>query len=269
MMEADGSVPNIRISSPQMPLYLRCWQPIGSTVMDTQVLKEPRGLMRCLEFFFAILAFATLADFSGSFNYSIFCTNDPENGHSVSHGFQYPFRLDHQAPVSFNCSDETVKHNISVPGDFSSDAKFFVFTGVISFLGSLGSIIIYVFFSPLYADESKKPPMIDFWFTLVIAVFWLSASAAWTNGLITLKWIASAEWIFTSNKHPCGQTSTGTYILTKIKECIIEDKGHFVGANISALLGYLNFFLWASNLWFIYKETSWFSNKSGSQPLEG
>ncbi|CAB4063460.1 unnamed protein product [Lepeophtheirus salmonis] len=210
---------------------------------------EGASIQRSLSEPTSILAepFATLADFSGSFNYSIFCTNDPENGHSVSHGFQYPFRLDHQAPVSFNCSDETVKHNISVPGDFSSDAKFFC----------------------VYWNESKKPPMIDFWFTLVIAVFWLSASAAWTNGLITLKWIASAEWIFTSNKHPCGQTSTGTYILTKIKECIIEDKGHFVGANISALLGYLNFFLWASNLWFIYKETSWFSNKSGSQPLEG
>lgn len=29
------------------------------------------------------------------------------------------------------------------------------------------------------------------------------------------------------------------------------------------LLGYLNFFLWASDLWFLYKETIWFQNRNG------
>lgn len=29
------------------------------------------------------------------------------------------------------------------------------------------------------------------------------------------------------------------------------------------LLGYLNFFLWASDLWFLYKETLWFQNRIG------
>eukprot|EP00096_Caligus_rogercresseyi_P007157 TRINITY_DN247_c0_g1_i2.p1 TRINITY_DN247_c0_g1~~TRINITY_DN247_c0_g1_i2.p1 ORF type:complete len:236 (+),score=35.55 TRINITY_DN247_c0_g1_i2:151-858(+) len=235
--------------------------------MDTQVLKEPRGLMRILEFFCAILAFSTLANFSGSFQYSIFCTSQPNVAHQVTHHFEYPFQLDHSPPIPFKCSN--IVSNITVPGDFSSDAKFFVFTGVVSFLGALGSLLIYVFFSPLYADESKKPPLVDFWFTLVVSVFWLSASAAWTNGLISLKWIASCDWISTTNGHPCKLSSQNTLILVDVRTCDVTDTGHFVGANIAALLGFLNFFLWASNLWFIYKETSWFSNKSDSQRLEG
>ncbi|QQP36481.1 Synaptophysin-like protein 2, partial [Caligus rogercresseyi] len=80
--------------------------------------------------------------------------------------------LDHSPPIPFKCSNSV--SNITVPGDFSSDAKFFVFTGVVSFLGALGSLLIYVFFSPLYADESKKPPLVDFWFTLVVSVFGLA-----------------------------------------------------------------------------------------------
>lgn len=33
------------------------------------------------------------------------------------------------------------------------------------------------------------------------------------------------------------------------------------------LLGYLNFFLWASDLWFLYKETIWFQNRAGQQNM--
>ena len=45
------------------------------------------------------------------------------------------------------------------PGDFKSDAEFFVFTGVVAFLGSMASIVIYVFFSGLYSDDQKKFPL--------------------------------------------------------------------------------------------------------------
>ena len=41
--------------------------------------------------------------------------------------------------------------------------------------------------------------------------------------------------------------------------------GVFTGADSATLLGFLNFFLWTGNLWFLYKETVWFSgNKEGS-----
>ena len=46
------------------------------------------------------------------------------------------------------------------PGDFSSDAQFFVFTGVIAWLGATACLVIYVFFSQRYLDDDKKAPLI-------------------------------------------------------------------------------------------------------------
>ena len=55
------------------------------------------------------------------------------------------------------CFEEKKAH--FQPGDFSSDAEFFVFTGVIAWLGASACLVIYVFFSPMYLDDNKKAPM--------------------------------------------------------------------------------------------------------------
>ena len=34
--------------------------------------------------------------------------------------------------------------------------------------------------------------------------------------------------------------------------------GLYGGATSAVLLGFLNFFLWSCNLWYLYKETAWF-----------
>ena len=57
-----------------------------------------------------------------------------------------------------NCFDAEKAKN--QPGDFQSDAQFFVFTGVIAWLGATGCLVIYVFFSQKYLDDDKKAPMI-------------------------------------------------------------------------------------------------------------
>jgi hypothetical protein len=101
---------------------------------------------------------------------------------------------------------------------------------------------------------------------VIVAVFWLSASAAWANGVLGLKSAADETWLTSSTHSPCQKKEDGSYFLSDIKECSQgeDEKGSFGGANASVLLGFLNFFLWASNLWFIYKETKWFANRSQS-----
>ena len=116
--------PNMRIPSPQLPLWTRCWQvkeyilshkklcmfsvpltmcyliqygqyfqPIGTTVMDTEVLKEPRGFIRCIEWLFAMIAFATCANFSTECAYEITCKPSTGLGTvKVSHQIYYPFK---------------------------------------------------------------------------------------------------------------------------------------------------------------------------------
>ena len=130
--------------------------------METRIFKEPRGFMRCLQFIFAIFAFATCAHFSNSFGYDITCIKSPDVQTRVIHNYSYPFRLDHEEPFIFKCPNESRSDPMDLypPGDFKSDSEFFVFTGVISMLASLGCLVVYVFFSEFYASEDKKAPMI-------------------------------------------------------------------------------------------------------------
>jgi len=249
--------------------------------MDTQVLKEPRGFIRCLEWLFALVAFATCANFSTNCGYTITCKDQLQlKPIEVVHPIYYPFKLDSvEAEIRNPNKDNSnltkcfdAQKALNQPGDFQSDAQFFVFTGVIAWLGATVCLVIYVFFSQKYLDDNKTAPMIDFCFTVIVAVFWLSASAAWANGVLGLKSASDETWLSSSALSPC-QKNGNTYVL-QIQECSqkADQKGSFGGANASVLLGFLNFFLWASNLWFIYKETKWFANRSQSsnppQPME-
>lgn len=81
--------------------------------------------------------------------------------------------------------------------------------------------------------------------TTVLAIFWLSGSAAWANGASGLKTVTDSGAIYKAcgNRMPVSTTS-------------------FSRLNISLLFGFLNFFLWASDLWFLYKETYWFKDRN-------
>jgi len=235
--------------------------PIGNAVMDTRVLKEPRGFMRCLEWLFAIIAFATCCDFASQVSYKVTCQNEAQSA-TITHPIYYPFQLDHIPGKNGTCG---TNHIMQLSADVSTDAQFFVFTGVLTFLGSMASLVIYVFFSEMYLAEHKKGPMFDFYFTAIVAVFWLSASAAWANGVITMKSAVDPDiFLFGDTSSICHRES-GAFTTTAVKNCTVTDYSNFKKANVSIIVGFLNFFLWASNLWFLYKETTWFSG-SGSQP---
>jgi len=91
-------------------------------------------------------------------------------------------------------------------------------------------------------------PLGDFFLTVTLAVFWLSGSAAWANGLNGLKGTTQGIMDTTQCKDVCKNVLTGS----------------FSELTISVILGFLNFFLWASDLWFLYKETPWFKLKQGT-----
>jgi len=245
---------------------------LGKCQLNLEILKEPRGFIRCLQCLFALVAFATLADFSTDSAFDIACQNTSLPTTHISTTISYPFRVDQNLPTNFGDSPpcgvkfgQDVKNkDITFPGNFASDAQFFVFTGVVSWLYCFASIAIYVFYSALYMDEQKKYPRLDFMMTTLLAMFWLAGSAAWANGLSGLKQVSDTDnWMWSSHYEYaaiCYRTnhSPPTYLYPKIGECMATSRGHFGGANVSVLLGFLNFFLWASNLWFLYKETNWF-----------
>ncbi|RZC33026.1 synaptoporin [Asbolus verrucosus] len=201
--------------------------------LNISVFREPRGVMRILHFVFSICAFATIAGYTGYVTFK--CDGNTD---TIKKDFEYPFQLIIPASeirLPKNCTS-------SIIGDFSSDAKFFVATGILAMLYSITISVVYIKFDEMYKSNNQFP-LIDFVITVIFGVLWLSSSAAWANGLSGLKY-ATEPQIIGSECHCMTFTS------------------NFSTLNIS-IFGFLNFFLWAADLWFLYKETAWFQ---GNQP---
>lgn len=213
--------------------------------LNIDVFQEPRGVMRIFQFVFAIWAFAKTVDYTNE----VHLTYCKENHSSLE--FSYPYQLDRIQKSLHSCSNNSDPLTFSLVGDFSSDAQFFVATGVMSMLYCVGISVVYVLFDEEYQSNATVP-MTDFLATLLLAVFWLSGSAAWANGLVGLKAVTNPENILSWKI--CQELNCGAGI------------GSFSGLNISITLGFLNFFLWAFDLWFLYKETQWFKDANKTTP---
>lgn len=203
-------------------------------------------MMRILQFVFAICAFATISGYTGEV--VLTACEKPTTNFPISFG--YPFVLDDAKPAEITCVNpagsppQTVY--VSLKGDFSSDAQFFVASGVLAFLYCIGIVVVYALFEEKY-QSNKMLPLADFVLTTVLAVLWLSSSAAWANSLTGIKSVTDVP-----------------YIKSQCKICPTVWTASFSSLNISVLLGFLNFFLWASDLWFLYKETEWFKTRQES-----
>jgi len=206
---------------------------------NLEVFKFPRSFIKIFEWIFSIVAFATVANFTSHINVGYSCDDGPTTDELQ---ITYPYNI-------FECHTVCRNQTLCYIGNSASDARFFVATGVLSFLFSTAAIFFYVFKGELY-DNINIVPILDFLTTVFLAVFWLAGSAAWANGLDSLKHEASASEIIRRNPGVCGGDSCTVTV------------GTFAGLTISVIIGFLNFVLWAGNLWFLYKETPWFRSKN-------
>ncbi|KAK4317267.1 hypothetical protein Pmani_011639 [Petrolisthes manimaculis] len=214
--------------------------------LNIQPLKEPRGFMKVLQFVFSICAFATTVSYSSTFSFTVQCQGS-KNDTVIEELITYPFRVDSIDTTYHYCNSSVSK--VHIMGNFSSDSEFFVAIGVLAFLYSIAALILYCFLSSLY-DNDEKVPILDCAIHVVFAFLWLAASSAWASGLTNLKMATSLDAIMNENKDMCA-----TNVCTPGKELAYSK------LVISIIFGFLNLFLWASNLWFLYKETSYFKNK--------
>jgi len=251
--------------------------------LDIEVFKEPRGFIRCLEFFFAIVAFSTLANFSTEFSFDIKCKNATLDDQKILEvQVDYPFNIASTKPIDLSkrkpcgvtfTSDEDKYSKITFLENFnfSSDAQFFVFVGVVSFLYAGLSLLLYLRYPDQYLDDPKSYPKIDFILSSVLGMFWLAGAAAWANGLTGLKFACDAEnWLSRSGYGGvCTKATNQDLVVDRVASCNSISTGSFAGANGAVFLGFLNFLLWAANLWFLYKETSWFGGGKQVQDTDG
>lgn len=127
---------------------------------------------------FSIVAFATTSGFSVALDGNCNDNTIPKP-HAI---YEYPFII----------SDSDVCHKHQIILNVSSDCQFFVATGVLSFLYCILIIFVYVVKDELYQTRQVLPKA-DFVITLILAVFWLSGSAAWSNGTSQLKFVTDVN----------------------------------------------------------------------------
>lgn len=226
------------------------------------IFKEPKGLIKVIELGITIFAFATVAGFIGRFTFKVNClvgrTMRPVEG-----VFYYPFNyLNVYAaqPCENETRDDLEKFTPQI--DYRSEAEYFVFTGVTSMLFVLVAAGYYVFFEDRAKDATSTDvglfsfPVVDFVFTIVLVIFWFTSSIAWAAGFSGLKEATSQENVF-----------KGYPACTDQSNITLCEPNTFQGAVygaplIAVILGFLNFFVWGGNLWFLFKETPWHSPRS-------
>lgn len=215
-----------------------------------QVLKIPLGFIRVLEWLFAIFAFATCGGYTGQLLVSVDCMEKASSNLSLGIEFGYPFRL-HQVSFEAPACEAMRRDRVYLIGDFSSSAEFFVTIAVFAFLYSLLATIIYIFFLNKYREISRGP-LIDFVVTVVFSFMWLVGSSAWAKALSDVKVATDPDEVQLLIP-ACKDLSN---------KCGSLHGPRWSGLNTSVVFGFLNFVLWAGNIWFVFKETSWHKGTS-------
>ncbi|OXA38480.1 synaptophysin [Folsomia candida] len=224
----------------------------GGGLMNFEVnlapFREPRGFIKVLQWFFAILAFSTTVSFTTEFGFTLPCPVN--NGTQViRQTVEYPFEMDHYPTVKVDKTCVAGGLEIVFFGNARSDAQYYVCTGVLSFLYAMIGGVLYLLYEKVY-QTNNKVPLIDFVVTLVLAIFWISAIAAFGKGVSTMSHATSPSTVYEYNHHKQSTLPEFTRIIEPSYSKLV----------VSILFGVINFVLWTGNLWFLYKETTWFES---------
>ncbi|KAK2509122.1 hypothetical protein MC885_006440, partial [Smutsia gigantea] len=90
----------------------------------------------------------------------------------------------------------------------------------------------------------------DFIVTVVFSFLWLVGSSAWAKGLSDVKVATDPKEVLLLMS-ACKQPSN---------KCMAVHSPVMSSLNTSVVFGFLNFILWAGNIWFVFKETGWHSS---------
>lgn len=238
--------------------------------MNTRVVfREPRGFIRWLQLFFAIIAFSTVVDFKTQETVTITCpvpappvppappaptpvppvppapTPAPPAPPApavpttvqVSLVAQYPFNFAGQV-INNTCPGSVATYT---PGpSLSGSPQFFVMTGVLSLIYASASLVVYLLFSSTY-DSFPVVPVGDLIVTAILCLFWFIASTSFSSSVTLL----SSTVDFNHMQSLCQPPYA----------CIESAAPSWKSLHVGLVAGYTSFVLWGANIWFVFKET--------------
>ena len=88
----------------------------------------------------------------------IFCPDWKE-----TYNYKYPFNINFNAVINVSCTEDNnfITDEITVTGNFSSDATFYVTTGVLAMLYTLAVIFVYAKFDNEYKTKDNLPIIVS------------------------------------------------------------------------------------------------------------
>lgn len=225
--------------------------------LNLQPIKEPRGFIRILQIFFAILAFATTTGYDNKAEITITCK--PKDGTSVNktsstYELEYPFNLKPDLHFGFKDKDHPCELTPSLTPiaetavfDKSTTAEFYVTTGVLAFLYSLVAVVVYVMLDHLYVN-APIIPFFDLVGTGVLTLFWFLGWCSWVA-----QWGNIKDFYYGLPDTVCGELPKPTDVTLT---CENTGDVRFSKLTISLIFGFSNIILWVGSSWFVFKETS-------------
>jgi len=140
--------------------------------------------------------------------------------------------------------------------DHSTAASFFSLVAILSIIYVLITLYVYLFKWGVYAGD-ERIPKVDLIITCILAIWWFLATWIWwraTNQLENETEVKTVEQRFKAADF-CGK-KTGDF-----EKCDFHSYADYATLTVSVIAGFGCLLLWASNIYFAFKETSWFGQR--------
>jgi len=210
---------------------------------NIEIFKEPRGIIRVLQLVFAVITAVVLRSYEGYIDIN-YCQQSPTTVHLP---IEYPFNLnDVTAQLSCAAINGTILNpTLKLTNDFSCEARFLYDNCLWSIGVPIVAVFLYIIFWEEY-ESNGNMASIDFLASLVCAVCWISCVGYWGYAQSQLKAYTQPDALKASLR------------VCDLVTCMDITRASVSTLTQTLILSFLNFFLWAAGLWFIYKETPWY-----------
>jgi len=231
--------------------------------LHKDVFLTPKGMIKFVQLFVVICAFAMTTSATGETTLFIKEITD-KLSYDISGSLKtkYPFNK-YEWNNNFGTND-AAKDPIHQYGDlifkdgFQSEAQFYVFVGVISFLYTLGAIISYAFYkkfekmSEHFAAHFTK---VDFAVTVVLTFLWFLSVTLWSAGFSALRNDLDPPSDFVELIMKIRAEVPDDGICSEHYSCLTTDSWSKLYGSV--VFGYLCIFLYGVNCWYCFKDTEW------------